>query len=110
MVKLSDYDYLKDYSSAERALGDRNSKVIGNNTELVKRPSGNIVVELHGHGIVKYMPNGTTKVSSAGYQTSTTKDRLNRYTPSNVSVVQRDYEWYLKKGSRKQKFQDGMTI
>lgn len=112
MVKLSDYDHLKNYKTADRALGDKNSKTIGNNTELVRRNDGSIVVELHGHGIVKYLPehHGRIRLSSAGYRTSTTKDRINRYTPSNVSVVQRQGVWYLKENSRKQEFYDGIEV
>lgn len=111
MVKLSDYNYLKDYQSAERALNGSDSKVIGNNTELVRRPNGDIVVELHGHGVVKYRQDGRVQVSSAGYKTTTTKDRINRYTPSSFKVVQRQGRWYAKgRGPEKTEFRDGMEV
>lgn len=110
MPALSKYDHLKDWKSARKALGKKEEKNIGNNTYLVRMPNNDIAVTLHGSRVVRYRKGGATQVSSAGYKTSTTKDRINRYTPSNVSVVQRDYEWYLKKNGSKQPFQDGMRI
>lgn len=110
MVKLSDYDHLKNFNSADRALGDKDSRVIGNNTKLVRRNPSTIVVKLHGHPVVKYKSSGRTFVSSAGYKTDTTKDRINRYTPRGVSVVQRDFEWYLKHNGDKTPFRDGMEV
>lgn len=107
---LSDYSHVTSYRKADKALGDRNSKVIGNNTELVRK-GRDIAVELHGHEVVRfYAGGGEIGLSSAGYQTTTTKDRLNRYTPSDISVVQRDYKWYLKRRGNKTEFRDGMTV
>lgn len=111
MVKLSDYNHLKNWNSADSALGDKNKKTIGNNTKLRRLGNGDIVVELHGNRVVRYNRDGSTQISSAGYHTSTTKDRINRYTPSNVRVVQRDYDWYVTGvSSEKVPFDDGMTI
>lgn len=107
---LREYNHLKDYRSADKALGQKDSKVIGNNTKLVRNVNGSISVTLHGHEIIRYNRGGTISLSSAGYTTDTTKDRLNRYTPSNVSVVQRDFEWYLKRNGSETRFRDGTTI
>lgn len=110
MPALSDFDHVNNYKSADKALGKSNSRVIGNNTKLVRKRGG-IAVTLHGHEIVFFdRDNRTVKLSSAGYQTTTTKDRLNRYTPNSYQIVQRDFEWYLKHGSEKRPFQDGITI
>lgn len=110
MPALSKYDHLKDWKSARKALGEKDEKNIGNNTKLVRMPNNDIAVTLHGHRVVRYRKGGVTQVSSAGYRTTTTKDRINRYTPASVSVVQRDYEWYLKKNGKKRDFHDGMEI
>lgn len=107
---LDKYSHVTSYSKADKVLGDSNSKVIGNNTELVRRNGSTIVVKLHGHPVVKYNRGGSTQVSSAGYKTSTTKDRINRYTPAGVSVVQRDFQWFLKKNGEKREFRDGMKV
>lgn len=107
---LDEYSHVTSWSKADKALGQKDEKIIGNNTKLSRHGDGSIGVYLHGHNVVKFHRNGDIQISSKGYHTSTTKDRLNRYTPSNVRVVQRDYEWYLKKGSQRKPFQDGMYV
>lgn len=110
MVKLSTYNHLDSYSKANKSLGSSNSKVIGNNTKLVRTSGGNISVTLHGHTILTYRQDGTMKLWSRGYKTSTTKDRLNRYTPSDFKVFQRQGVWYAKRGDERQRFQEGMLV
>lgn len=107
---LSDYNHVTNYSAADNALGDRRKKTIGNNTELVRKGGGDIAVELHGNEVVRFYGGGEVGLSSAGYKTSTTKDRLNRYTPRGVNIVQRQGTWYLKRRGNKVPFEDGMTI
>jgi len=106
---LSDYNHVTNYSKADEALGDRRTKTIGNNTKLVRK-NRDIGVELHGNEVVRFYGGGEVGLSSAGYRTSTTKDRLNRYTPRGVNVVQRDGVWYVKRNGSKTEFRDGMTI
>lgn len=108
--KLSKYNYIEDWKSAKRALDGRTERTIGNNTKLVKKSNNDIRVLLHGNGIIRYTPHGKTILGDGGHQSSTTKDRLNRYTPSGYRVVQRDYIWYLKTPSGKKRFKTGMTI
>lgn len=108
---LSDYSHVTSWSKADKALGGDSSKFIGNNTKLVKASSGDIYVLLHGNKVVKFEKStGLIQLSSAGHRTSTTKDRLNRYTPSNVHVTQEDFTWYLEKGGSREKFSDGMKV
>jgi len=107
---LSKYSYIKSYSTADKALGQNKTKVIGNNTELVEDFSGSISIELHGNRILTFKRSNDIVLDSAGWQTSTTKDRLNRYTPKSVSITQRDGVWYVKRNGREQEFRDGMVI
>jgi len=110
MVKLSDYNHLKNFRTADQALGNKDSKTIGNNTKLVRRNPSTIVVKLHGHVVVKYNSSGETLVSSAGYKTKTTKDRINRYTPSGFNVRQRDGVWYASTPDGQVRFRDQMRV
>lgn len=110
MVKLSDYNHLEDWSSANKALDGAKSKKIGNNTELRKLPNNDIVITLHENRIVRYHADGRVRISDGGHKSRTTKDRLNRYTPSTVRVVQRSGVWYVKMAGKKVKFQDGMAV
>ena len=49
-------------------------------------------MRLHGNVIAELMPSGFY-ISTCGWSTNTTKERLNGFT--GVNIVQRDYEWYL---------------
>jgi hypothetical protein len=44
-------------------------------------------------------------LNSGGWRTSTTKDRINKYSP--VKVYQRKYEWYLQDGTE---FEDNILV
>lgn len=110
MPALSEYSHIDSYSKANKSLGDSRSKVIGNNTKLVRK-GGDIAVELHGNEIIRFLENKRVAVlRDGGYRSNTTKDRLNRYTPSDFSVFQRDYEWYAKRGDEKRPFENGMRV
>lgn len=109
--KLSEYDYLRSWRSAYKALDDKDEKTIGNNTKLVRTRNGDVRVLLHGNGILRYVRNeNDIVISDGGHQSSTTKDRLNRYTPSGYSVVQRDYDWYLKTPNGRVPFENNMSL
>lgn len=107
---LRKYSHLKDWKSADKALGDNDSKVIGNNTKLVRLSGGDIAVLLHGNRVVRYNTNGDVQISSAEWKTTTTKDRLNRYTDSKTTVRQSDFDWYVMRGGNRVEFRDGMTV
>ena len=51
-----------------------------------------MVMYLHGHGIAK-LEKGELQIRHAGWQTNTTKERLNGLP--NVHIIQKDFEWYL---------------
>lgn len=86
------------YEDVKAILEDRASKKIANNTHLHSHPDG-IVMNLHGNGIATFA-KGYIKLSSAGWRTNTTKDRLNtalvvaRIPLKNV-VYQHDWVWYF---------------
>ena len=70
---------------------------------------GNTFVSLHGNIIAQISNFGDIKLSSCGWQTVTTKSRLNAILDvffHNVSIVQKNFEWLIDG----QKFFDGYTI
>jgi hypothetical protein len=72
-------------------------------------------VLFHGTIVVKYLRDGSIKLSSGGWKTTTTKQRLNTYTPQRWTIYQKDYAWFLwdsdDEGSRKDiPFRDGMIF
>ena len=50
-------------------------------------------LRLHGNVIAEMDRTGLLWISSGGWQTNTTKERLNGLP--NVSIHQKDFQWYL---------------
>lgn len=88
-----------------RGKTNKNSRKIGNNTYATIEYDNSVSIELHGTKVVVFYPNGLVKLNSGGYRTSTTKDRINKYSP--VGVYQKNYEWFLRDGTP---FEDNMVL
>lgn len=67
------------------------------NTSVERSPLGEVVVlKLHGNAIARYSEgdyNNTLEVCDGGWQSNTTKERLNGLP--HVSVNQKNFEWFL---------------
>jgi hypothetical protein len=89
------------------AKGD--SKPLQNNTRLFWRAEG-FAIRLHSTDVVLIRPDNTYVLNSGGWQTNTTKDRINYYSPARL--WQRKGEWYLSQGSDSDPipFVDGIII
>ncbi len=92
------------YQDVVNFMIGKQSRHIGNNTTIDARGNGVFDVRLHRRVIVTYMPE-EIHVYSGGYQSNTTKDRLNRLLPTRV--WQKDFVWYIGTDTS---FEDGMTI
>jgi hypothetical protein len=88
-------------------LGKRNKgeRKLGNNTYGYIEHDGTVAIELHGTKVVRFFTNGLVQLNSGGWQTSTTKKRINKYSP--VRVYQKNFTWYLNDGTL---FEDGMIV
>lgn len=80
-------------------------KPLENNTKLVKVDDNTFGVKLHATNVVLIHRDGTYTLNTGGWQTVTTKDRLNKYSPA--SVYQKNRLWYVADGHR---FAEGMKI
>lgn len=100
-AKLSAYDYDTLHAMhgyAERGESVKSTIKIGNNTEshLHTGPLGDqIYISLHGHKIVCLFPNGNIGINMCGWDTVTTRGRINWFLPPRYGVTQRDYRQYL---------------
>jgi hypothetical protein len=63
------------------------------NTSVRIMFDGSIILDLHGNAIAKRTPSGELYVTSAGWRTNTTKERLNGLR--GVSVHQDKGQWCL---------------
>ena len=84
---------------------------IANNTYMETDHNGVITYRLHHTTVVTVFPSGCVRFSSGGWQTVTTKNRLNRYG-CGYCIYQRAGEWFVSHPQipRDVPFFDGITL
>lgn len=87
---------------------NRSNRKIGNNTWAYILPNNSVVIELHSTPVVTIHEDGTYTLRSGGWTTSTTKDRINKYSP--VKVYQRNFEWFVRLNGKEYPFMEGMVV
>ena len=97
-----------------RAISNRTNWA-GSNTTVSYNDSTNCSsVFLHGHQIATVdHDTNAVKVSSCGWQTVTTKSRLNAILSEvkyGCSVFQKQWNWYVSFRGQTQDFMDGMIL
>lgn len=90
--------------------GKSKAKRIENNTYEIINDDGSRAIRLHDTDIITFTNKGTIILSSGGWQTKTTKDRLNKYLPDNIRINQKNYNWTVNIHGVKQEFTEGMEI
>jgi hypothetical protein len=101
------------YSEAVKMLGDRPERTIGNNTQLRRQSDGSIALTLHWTDVCRYWSNGDIGLRANGYQTTTTKDRINKALAGRGRVYAQDFAWYYAPAfdwDHPVPFVDGMVI
>ena len=99
------------HAEALARLDGRGRKKLENNTYLERRGDSEnspIAVRLHDTDVVTIYPDGTYELNRGGWQTVTTKDRINRYSPARL--CQKNYQWFLWSGEDKVYFRDRITV
>src|SRR3990167_5719753 len=84
------------------------SRIVARNTVEYRTPEGDRVVRLHQTDIVTFKVNGDIVLSSGGWRTVTTKDRINQFAP--VRVYAERGVWYVSNGDAAIPFVDGLTL
>ena len=90
--------------------GKRNAsrRKVGNNTYAEILHDNSVGIMLHSTYVVKIHPDNTYTLQTGGWQTLTTKDRINQYSP--VRVYQRNYEWFVTLNGKEYPFMEGMVV
>ena len=97
------------YAEASVRLQGVSSRKLCNNTYLQRR-GDDIAVVLHGTDVITLHPDGSFTLDSGGWQTATTKNRMNRYMPVGC-VLQEEGVWSVFPGGEdKCRYRDGMVI
>ena len=94
--------------SKVRGKRNANRRKVGNNTYAEILHDGSVGILLHSTYVVKIHPDDTYTLQTGGWQTVTTKDRINQYSP--VRVYQRKYEWFVKVNGKEYPFMEGMVV
>lgn len=78
------------------------------NTEVVKNEDG-IRFYLHGNCIAKKVYGDGLYLSHCGWETNTTKERLNGilYPYQDRYIYQKDFQWYLHEDGKDKEFAPG---
>lgn len=83
------------FKDVEALLTSRGQKKIGNNTYLRRRSDYSIGLQYHATDVVTFTPSGMV-VTSGGWYTTTTKERINWALESvGLYVYQEKGTWYL---------------
>lgn len=92
MTRTSSAPTPRSYDEAAEVLAsgrDKDSRKIANNTWLERRGENAIAVRLHGTDVVTFHDDGSVQFSTGGWNTSTTRARLNAYAPAGVRLYTR---------------------
>jgi hypothetical protein len=103
---------INNWFAADTYLGKSIAKKLAHNTWLVRRDDC-IEVTYHGHTIARYWNHREyMSVSSCGYRTSTTKERISQLMPNQYSLYQKNFEWFVWNRDKDTTvpFEDNMTI
>ena len=99
------------YAEADSILGRKDSRKIAHNTYLERLDAETIGVRLHRTYVVRFNVNGTLSLDSGGWQTVTTKERMNRYLPAGFRLYQQDYQWFVSSPNERDfLYEDGLVI
>jgi hypothetical protein len=109
---MSRFNIPTTHQEAKRLLNGREHKTIGNNTRLALLNDDAIGLWLHRTRVVTFNADGSIVLATGGYETVTTKDRLNRVARAHGwSVYAKARTWYVAHRSGTEfEFGDGFTI
>ena len=102
--------HLSSFDALEAFLGSKSSRKIKNNTTAVRRDADTIAVQLHGTDVVTFLrewedvmtgrgyqrvQRDSVILNSGGWQSVTTKARMNEFLPARFGVTQDNYQWFI---------------
>jgi len=92
-MRVRDFE-CRSYEAAVHLLGGCTRRKLCHNTYLQRdHVSGGIGIHLHENQIVLFQENKPMRISSCGWKTVTTKQRLNRCLPPHCHLYQVKFDW-----------------
>lgn len=99
-----------------RFLNGREEKKLGNNTWVLKTEDWRngldaVAVKYHDTNILLINSGGVTTINNGGWDTNTTKDRLNQFLRcKGIYISQKKYQWYITGPMGTEKYVNGTEI
>ena len=99
------------YGSLSDLISEKGSKQIGHNTIVHRIDDSTVAVKYHRTNILKISEDNTVTISTGGWETSTTKDRLNQFLGCRgFGIFQKKGVWYIQGNDETVPYEDGMRI
>ncbi len=105
------------YNSLRQFLDLKPSRKLGHNTivhmvRVLDSPEQDqVAVKYHGTNIIKIDPENVVTLNTGGWETNTTKDRLNQFLSCrDAYIFQKNHVWYIKNRHETIEYKDGMQI
>lgn len=86
--------YFLDFKGWDEFLGNKIKKKVCHKTEVIRDNFDIISIYYWACPVVSIYRNGNIVLNNNGYNTPTTKRRLNQLTPYGFQVFQKDFKWY----------------
>ena len=109
MTQLDSYIEMKRYLSKGRNKDNRPAPEGAKNTRIIRLDEHSIGLKLHDTVIVIYSDNGTIQLNTDGWQTVTTRERMNRWQ-NKFSIHQTQFIWYITYQNETYLFEDNMYL
>lgn len=97
----------KTFAECAKFLNKKDKRKIGNNTELVKHERY-FTIDLHFNSIVYIYSDDSIMLSTGGFWSKTTRERLNHFSP--YKIFQQMGNWFIKTPEGTKNFISGMII
>lgn len=102
---------LVSYEAMNNFLGDKSEKKVGHNTTAERIGEFEIGIKYYNTYIIKIDPTDIITVNSGGWDTKTTKERLNHFLSCrNVHITQKKYKWTIHGSNDSLDYVDGMQV
>lgn len=84
------------FKEAEKALKGKHVRTLLNNTRASRVEDGAVEVQYHGNTIATFYPDGTRVLTTCGWNTVSTSERLNGMLwGDHIAFAQRDHVGYI---------------
>lgn len=103
----NDWSAFMTYARAQELTARRGFRRLHRNTTLERRGDA-FAICLHQTDVVTIRSDGTYVLRNGGWQTTTTKRRINQYSPARI--YQKDFVWYVATAEGEVEFTEGMEV